>query len=115
VFPKDVYRIFDRLVRPPAPKRHICVCPEQRHFLRINSQPIWKPNRLIFAATCDFLDHDSYVELNAMIRLHGDDVAGAVRLGRLSPPVAQDVMSAVEDAETIPQRHKDLIRDRWGF
>jgi len=86
-----------------------------RLFLRLNSQPLWKPHHLIFAVNCTFLDHDSYVELRGLIQYLPDDLAAAQQLGRLAHPAAKSIMDAVENAPTINQRHKDLVRDRWGF
>lgn len=115
MFPKDVYRIFDRTTRPAKEKRAICVCDRMKLFLRLNSRSLWKPHHLIFAVNCDFLDHDSYVELRSLIRYLDEDIAVAQHLGRLSHPVAKSIMDAVEAAPTFSQRNKDLIRDRWGF
>ena len=112
---KDVYQVFDRFTRPQKLKRAICVCPKMMLFLRINSEPLWKPNHLICAVNCDFIDHDSYVELKSLLKYSHDDLGDGKRLGRLTPPIAKGIMDAVEAAGTLSQAHKDLVRDRWGF
>ena len=61
--PRDVVKLWDRHTRPNKPKIHICVCPEKQQFLRINSEPIFPPNLIIYEAENAFLHHDSYVEL----------------------------------------------------
>ena len=113
--PQDVYRLFDRDTRPHKQKRAICVCPQAQLFLRINSQPLWPPHHLIFAANCDFIEKDSYVELSKLVRYFGLDMQQAQYLGRLTRPVALSIMEAVEAACTLSQRHKDMVRERWGL
>jgi hypothetical protein len=117
---RDVIVIRDPYTRPRKPKWLICVNP--RHpsfphrslFLRINSQPLWKPHQRLWQADNPFLKHDSFVELTEMVVIHMDDVDDALRnpanrLGRLSDGVATDLASAAQNARTLPEEHKRII------
>jgi hypothetical protein len=69
-------RVLDRQVRPqPKQKRLICIEPEKQWFLRINSPSKYKPNHPIAKDDCDFLDHDSFVELRQLTVEGAEDTA----------------------------------------
>lgn len=110
--PRDVVRIFDRHTRPNKPKWHICVCDERQLFLRINSEPVFRPHHLLRAANNAILHHDSYVELQQLVRHVADDIVQAEHLGVLTLQEAKSLVAAVEQAETLSDEHKDLIRER---
>ncbi len=107
--PGDVIRVWDRQTHPPKNKLLICVAPERQLFLRINSEPRYRPNHPILAVESDFLHHDSFVELRQLIRPFAYDIQQADELGRLTPEQVTSLVSAVEQARTLSQEHKDLI------
>jgi hypothetical protein len=109
---RDVVRIFDRHTRPNKRKWHICVCDGRQLFLRINSEPVFLPHHLLLASNNLFLHHDSYVELQQLVRHVADDIAQAEHLGVLTLQEARKLVAAVEQAETLSEEHKDLIRER---
>jgi hypothetical protein len=112
VRPRDVVRIFDRHTRPNKRKWHICVCDERQLFLRINSEPVFRPHHQLLAANNPFLHHDSYVELQQLVRHVADDIVQAEHIGVLTLTEVRNLVTAVEQAETLSEEHKDLIRDR---
>ncbi len=116
VFPGDVLGIFDPGVRPPKKKWQICVCGELGLFLRINSNPLFRPNHLIHAADCRALKHDSYVELARLLEFSPVEISEAMESGgykgRLSPLVRRDLAYAGSKAPTLTPEQKLLIEDR---
>lgn len=105
--------VHDRFTRPEKKKIHICICPEKQYFFRINSKPAYMPVYPLEASRCDFLDHDSFVELNGLVRNSRVDLVGARSLGRLSATVAAELDLAAQLAETMSSDQKDLIRERF--
>lgn len=81
-------------------------------FLRINSKSGFWTSFPISAADCDFLDHDSFVELTNLVRDYASDIAGSDRLGRLSAIVAAALVNCVASAKTLSPDHKDLVIER---
>jgi hypothetical protein len=64
-----VIRLLDTDIMPTKIKRHICVYPRERLFLRLNTTALWRPHlRVRFAANANVFDHDSYVELRQVYR-----------------------------------------------
>jgi hypothetical protein len=113
VAPRDVIRIFDRFTRPNKPKLHLCVCDERQLFLRINSEAIFPPCHPISRAdNRSFLTHDSFIELQQLVRHVADDIAQAEYLGVMSLNEARKVVAAAELAETLPDEHKQLIGEK---
>jgi hypothetical protein len=109
--PRDVVRIFDLYTSPRKPKLHICISERRQLFLRINSQPIFKPNHLLRKSSNPYLDHDSYVELQQLVRHMSDEIREAEFVGRLSLAEAKDLVDAAQIAETLPAEHKRLITE----
>jgi hypothetical protein len=58
------------------------------------------------------LTHDSFVELQQLIRNVADDIAQAQYLGRMSMSEARKVVEAAEKAVTLTDEQKQLIRGR---
>lgn len=113
VAPRDVIRIFDRLVRPNKPKRHLCICDQLQLFLRINSEAIYQPCHPIRRAdNISFLTHDSFIELQQLIRHIADDIVQAELLGTMSMNEARKVVAAAEQAVTLTEEQKQIIRER---
>jgi hypothetical protein len=112
VSPRDVIEIWDRHTKPPKAKWHVCVCDQRQLFLRIDSDPIYQPAHPILARDNSFLHHDSYVELQQLLRHIADDIVQARHLGVLSMQEAQKLVIAAETAATLSEEHKQLIRDR---
>lgn len=107
--PRDVVRIFDLYTSPRKPKLHICVSERRQLFLRINSQSVFKPNHLLVKSRNPFLAHDSYVELQQLVRHMSDEIREAELVGRLSLAEVQALVGAAQAAETLPMEHKRLI------
>jgi hypothetical protein len=113
VAPRDVVRIFDRFTRPNKPKRHLCVCDQRQLFLRINSEAVYQPcHPLLRAENPAFLTHDSFIELQQLVRHVADDIAQAEYLGTMSVNEARKVVAAAEQAETLTEEQKQIIRER---
>src|SRR5690242_3971478 len=111
--PREVVLIFDRFTRPNKPKRHICVCDQLQFFLRINSEPLYRPvHRILRANNPSFLTHDSYVELTQLVRHVAGDIANAKHLGIMSMNEARKLVAAAEQAATLSEEHKQIIRER---
>ena len=108
----DVIRVLDRQTRPSKQKRLICIVPEKQWFLRINSEPKFRPHHPLLAAETDFLSHDSYVELRQFIRPFAYDLQSADKLGRLTRHQAKGLIEAVHKSKALSQDHKDLIAER---
>jgi hypothetical protein len=113
VAPRDVIRILDRFTRPNKDKLHICVCDRLQLFLRINSQAVFQPAHPILRAdNKSFLTHDSFVELQQLIRNVADDIAQAEYLGKMNMNEARKLVEAAERAVTLTDEQKELIRER---
>ncbi|RUM21508.1 hypothetical protein EFD56_03230 [Rhizobium phaseoli] len=108
----DVIRVWDRWTKPPKEKRHICICPDGQLFLRINSKALFPPHLMIRAVTTNFLDHDSYVELQQLIRLYASDISEAEVIGRLNLTHVTALTIAVGHCEALSGELKSLITDR---
>jgi hypothetical protein len=110
--PRDVLRIWDRHTSPNKLKRHICICPARQLFLRVNSRPLFKPNHLLRKAHNSFLDYDSYVELQQLIRHFAYEIQEAEYLGHLGTSEAQLLCASVRDAVTLSPEHKSFIIEK---
>lgn len=110
-----VIRFPDNLLRHSLPKVkwHICVCPLELYFLRINTKPIFKPHHPLPCNQYTFLDHDSYLELGALLHFEWKRVAGEQNenepVGRLTQQNAYNVAVACQNVATLPRAHKRLI------
>ena len=79
--------------------------------MRINSQAIFKPNHPLLKSRNDYLAHDSYVELQQLVRHMSDEIRQAEFVGRLSVAEAKALVAAAQTAETLPPEHKRLIAE----
>lgn len=112
IAPRDVIRIYDRFTRPNKPKRHLCVCDKCHLFLRINTEPIFPTFHPIFLVdNRSFLTHDSYVELQQLLRHVADDIVQAEYLGTMSMNEARKLVAAAERAATLSEEHKQIIKE----
>jgi hypothetical protein len=112
IAPRDVVRIYDRFTRPNKPKRHLCVCDRRQLFLRINSESIFPTcHRILRADNRSFLTHDSYIELQQLLRHVADDIVQAEHLGVMSMNEARKLLAAVEQSATLSEEHKQIIRE----
>ena len=112
--PGDVVKVWDHKTRPAKLKWHICVCPDQFLFFRINSRPFFPPHLLIRAEDTTFLDHDSYVELMQLIRLRDENVARAELLGLIDKDQKRAIVGAIERGGWMSEDWIEFIRDRFG-
>jgi hypothetical protein len=103
-----VIAVPDPKVQPRNRRKwHICVCPEARLFLRINSKPLWPPWHFLQAGDNAFLRHDSYVELT---ELHFfADGHTAAEIGQLTANEARKLAEAARWAVTLSRDKQDLI------
>jgi hypothetical protein len=112
--PGDVVRIFDRETRPEKVKRHICISLTRQLFLRINSRlSTFGPSFQLLVADCDFLEHDSYVELNALVRNSQVEIVKAELLGRLTAEVTVELEAVIVRVRTLTNNDKDMIREAF--
>lgn len=110
-----VIAIPDPRVRPKnKPKWHLCVCPEKRLFLRINSKDLWRPAHPIKAAKNPFLDHDSFVELRSLHFFTESELRSAKLVGEMPTTQQLSVADAAQEAETLTDEQKDLIWEKLG-
>lgn len=110
--PGDVVRVWDTRTHPPKHKRHICVCAEKQLFLRINSSSIFQPHHPLNPQECDFIEHASYVELTNLVRNRAYELQQAEIIGRLRQRIANDLLDAIQAADTLSDDEKDFIRER---
>jgi hypothetical protein len=113
--PGDVVRIEDRDTIPAKIKIHICVCMAEHVFIRINSKPIWHPCHMLLRRNNQFLDHDSYAELNQLVRHSNHQLQQAEIIGRLTSSEAAKLVAAAERAETLSEEHITLIRRNLSY
>ena len=105
----------DPRVRPKNRlKWHICVSPERRLFLRINSKPKWAPYHFIRAAKNPFLERDSYVELISLFFFSESELRAAKRIGEMPPPEQLALADAAQEAVTLTQEQKDIVWENFG-
>jgi hypothetical protein len=97
----QVIRLLDTRLHPGRLKRHICVCPQRRLFLRINTEPHWPPHhRLHHDRNREILDWDSYVELHQLHRFPQAEIARATLIGRMSRSEARELAWSASRAPT---------------
>ncbi|HVM98917.1 MAG TPA: hypothetical protein VMT68_01795 [Caulobacteraceae bacterium] len=114
--PGLVIAVADPRVRPRnRVKWHICVCPERRRFLRINSKPLWTPWHFIEVTKNPFLDHDSHVELTALHFFAESELRGATIVGQMPQGEQVNLAYAAQNADTLNEDEKDLIWERLGL
>jgi len=110
--PRDVVRLWDRYTSPNKYKLHICVCDQRQLFLRINSDPAFPPVHPLSQRNNPFLHHDSYVELQQLVRHMGEEIRAAERIGRISQSETRALIAAANEAPTLSPEHKRLIAER---
>jgi hypothetical protein len=114
--PGDIIFIHDDDIARPKTKLHICICPDRRRFLRINSRPLYPPHHPLTQAANPFLDHDSYVELQSLCwHSHPRLIAAMQRksnpIGRLSAAEISALIVAVSSVPTLTPEQIELIRE----
>jgi hypothetical protein len=70
------------------------------------------PNLIIYEAENAFLHHDSYVELQQLVRHIAYEINRAEHLGRMHIHQAKRLVQAVMEADTLTEDQKDLIADK---
>lgn len=113
-----VVRISDRQTNPPNQiKRHLCVHPARRLFLRINTNSYWPTCHLLEVRNNPgILDWDSYVELHQLCRFGPDEVSRALArhdavLGRMSASEANAVAWAARHSPALTEEYQQLVWD----
>lgn len=113
--PGAVIAIPDPRTNPKNRRKwHICVCPPQRLFLRINSKPLWRPWHHLSADENSFLEHDSYVELQSLSFFSESELRQASLVGQLSPVEAKNLALVARTAVTLAKDRQELIWERLG-
>ncbi|WP_137136859.1 hypothetical protein [Rhizobium sp. FKY42] len=107
-----VIRVWDRKTKPPKFKRHICICPQANMFFRINSKPLFPPHMILRAEGAPFLEHDSYIELQQLIKDMAFEVNQAEVLGRLTPTHVQALKISITQCGALTDEVKDFIMNR---
>jgi hypothetical protein len=64
------------------------------------------------AANNPFLDHDSHVELQHLVRHMAYEIARAETIGTLSDQEAEALVTACREAKTLSEEHKRLIAEQ---
>ena len=115
LLPGHVIRIYDPNIRPPNYKRHICICPRRRLFLRINSRPLWPPqHQLTLPENSAIIEYESYVELRQLWRFGPSELEHALKrpnnpLGRMTQSEALALAWSARRAETLSEEFQELI------
>ena len=113
--PGLVIALPDPRTRPKNKQKwHICVCPEKRLFLRINSKPLWPPWHLLPAARNVFLNHNSYVELASLHFFTESELRRAKKVGALTGPQQLALADTALTAETLNDEQRELIWEKFG-
>lgn len=112
----DVVALFDGTVRPPKTKRLLCVAVGQGWFLRINSNPHFRPHCPIGVQdNPGCLDHDSFVELRGILDWDMAELADQLAsqeaqiLGRIGAQTARSLAQAVAAAPTLRADEIEVI------
>lgn len=111
---RDVIKLFDKQLRSPNWKWLICVCPQRRLFLRINSQPFWRPHFKLRRRDNQFLNWDSYVELRELVRVSVPDLRQTLakpesRIGVITEAVARELAFAAQQASTLSDEMRGIV------
>lgn len=106
---RAVVRIWDRFTVPNKWKRHLFI--SDQLFLRINSRPppFLPYHTLPFDQNSSFLDHDSHVELQQLVRHIAYEINRSEFLGTMSVEQARLLVDAARQAVTLTLDQKDLI------
>jgi hypothetical protein len=113
-----VIRLRDSQTRPPQTKRHICICPTRRLFLRINTEDHWHPSHeLAFSRNSQFLEYTSFVELRQLCRFSMAELRDALArpenpIGRLTTCEANALAWSAGRAETLRDEFQHLVWER---
>lgn len=105
----DVIRVWDRRTNPAKFKRHICICPEKQLFFRINSKPLFPPHMILRAIDSDFLDYDSYIELQQLVRHYQYEIEHADVIGRLNSNQIAALSISVSTCTALSEDWKEFI------
>jgi hypothetical protein len=109
--PREVWRIWDRYTSPNKRKLHVCICSDRQLFLRINSEPIFESAYPLAKAKNAFLHHDSYVELQQLVRHWSDDIRAGEYIGRVTKAEAKALTEAAQQAKTLTPEQKRIIAE----
>lgn len=111
-----VIRIPDPNVRPRNKlKWHLCVCPQRRFFLRINSNPQWQPWHPIELANNDFLEHDSFVELLELHHFTDTALKSATIIGAMSAAEMDALAASAVQCATLSGEYKEIIDENLAL
>ena len=110
----DVIRILDVFIRPPGPKRVVCVEPDLGLFFRIYSEPKSQtPILLKVKDYTEFLKHDSYLECGCPFELDEYTVYESIRdhgiLGRLKSDIVPQIVQVVQGEQRVSPADKSSI------
>ena len=78
-------------------------------FLRLNSKALFPPHLLIRHESADFLEHDSYVELQQLVKDMEFDVQQSELLGRLTSTHIQALKIAIMHCDALTDEVKEFV------
>jgi hypothetical protein len=116
----DVVRIHCADLVPPHDKFCICICPENRLFMFINSEPpkFRKARDLaveIANFEVHFLNHTSYIDTTRLMQFDPAVVDAAWadqgrQMGRIAPAIRARICAGVLAHEVMPESQRALFR-----
>ena len=115
----DVLYVWCDRITPPHDKYCICVSPEDRWFLFINTKPPRARDAavLIRSYELDCLDHNSYVDTSFVYMLSEDEIASALarrnrHKGPLSNMLKLRIKTNVRNHNLLRKQLRDAIMHR---
>ncbi len=107
----DVILVKCQFTNPPKEKFAICVCPEEKLFFFINSQP----RRLAEAQVeiqdyeLDCLSHNSHVDTSKVVTFSERELETSRHLDHISTMLKLRIKTRVREHPHLPKVHADLV------
>ena len=106
-----VYKFFSTKTIPPKPKWHICICPKQRLFLLINSEPFF-PRAEMQIKDSDWPDMKnevSYISCSGLLDYTVREVSNAEEGGQISQLCKDKLHDFAEASVSLSDQDIDEI------
>lgn len=115
----QVTRTYDGFIKPPGPKRIVCICPEEGYFFRINSENKWPcPVRLDYSDCHGFLDYHSFLQCDRILEFSDyiidESIESVGILGTVPKIYAAQICDAADKSFNINPVDKAIIRRVLG-
>ena len=115
------YKIWCPELLPPHSKFCLCVSPEKRWFLFVNSSPAASRKARQFDVVLNnfqlaFLDHESYLPTAAIKTFYDDRVVEALKdprnlLGPIPPSLKKQVLQLIANNPVLKDGEREMILD----